>query len=1278
MGILPEINRAWVAADNKLHLWCYEPPQNDTEVFDLKHQILSVALSAPKPGVFTSQVRYILIVATSVEILLYAVMWNDVMNNFYLQPTPYVSSLDDMAMKKVVGSQTGRIFMGGLDGNLYELSYENSASSWISTFIPGAAPVDDGGEVRKCRKISHEGSLLKRFLPIFFAPEELADICIDEVRKLLWKITKSGKLEILFLGADGKQGERIGSGFNVLELAAKKGAIKYDGSFDVINIFVIPVTESKEMHAMVLLRNGVRIYLSLKNTANVYGLPNEKCFCDGQADPFQRHHIPNSLDIAYYREPPSLEAVRKCDPTAPFTSAVAGIGMPALNRPSSLNLHTAYYSHGVLLTAGSASDLNSNSSESSGDRLVGIFHTTATDFANTHEESQREGLCVIGERGLAREGKIHDIKENVAQVHYTEATKLFALFFTSSDSVNSNSGGSALAMGDLGNVGNSSASWKNLFPAWLQQPDPEPINPVMLFSPVIAYQMDNKSQIGITSSDIPHIRPLTEHVTQYLPTIHFSMQRKFLYLTNKGIYRVNKLRPVDYLYRYLAKDRPPYDMTLAFLNNFDPDVATTMCLAIVCGVPCDAGLSRSLDPTYPTPHTQLKRIKETAMNLAFHARLYEKWKQKPSYGHLNSCVVTLLSRFLMPIWNRPIVRTLQGNTGYAQNVELWTRPMVQSISNPLREIQTVLYNIAGSLLSRRNFVTGGADHVAVAGTAIGANPMQISSTGAFAESGSGGLNSVGGARIVPSGGLQPEETMLISLYHLVSRSIQALYLIDRLYVAKEAYNLRVDWSYLKNVKTFESLVLDRFAHDGMGKLLERIFEDGIKDPKKARILDELNSDLDRYAYAYFSPGNRYIVQFGNLLKEVQKEQESSISTFSRSLRAKEEKCVQLLVSAARYWTSENDVVGGQSTLFRHCESLSMLGEVGFNGIIDVCFAAAEQFGGFKTSSSFRTGSSAAMMRSVAFGAAGQGATSLQDDDTRDRAFLLRDHEKQTGVGGGLAGGGSLDPAVMENARRACYDCLLGFLIMVKHNPGTADDDRATVLFRQLVTRSYQVSEDPLYFGMLCQKLLDEGLIEELMFIPCVNYLKSKGTQSAHEILCRYFEYHELHDDASRYMEELARDGGEGWVGGEKFSLSTRINFLLKALNSANLALRAPSITERARDPMSILQTHLEDLQVSLVIAQCQQNVYDRLILEIPKIAPDKVVTRKTLEEWRDDLGNSLKEADTLIPYADRLGMWEIFLRICHALRHDSEPEKVVRAWRSIIYRYVFALIFMFH
>lgn len=57
---LKHSHRAWITIDNQLYLWDYLNPEQ-CEVFDgLNEIILSVSLSAPKPGIFLDTIKYVI------------------------------------------------------------------------------------------------------------------------------------------------------------------------------------------------------------------------------------------------------------------------------------------------------------------------------------------------------------------------------------------------------------------------------------------------------------------------------------------------------------------------------------------------------------------------------------------------------------------------------------------------------------------------------------------------------------------------------------------------------------------------------------------------------------------------------------------------------------------------------------------------------------------------------------------------------------------------------------------------------------------------------------------------------------------------------------------------------------------------------------------------------------------------------------------------------------------------------------------------------------------
>ena len=112
---------------------------HDVLIYDGLDQIIVTAgLVPPKPGIFVDEVKYVLVLATPVEIVLQGVCFegNNVFGDVILHPiTVLVEGLllivmfaaqtsissDGVNMLKTVGTQNGRILAAGKDGNLYEI-----------------------------------------------------------------------------------------------------------------------------------------------------------------------------------------------------------------------------------------------------------------------------------------------------------------------------------------------------------------------------------------------------------------------------------------------------------------------------------------------------------------------------------------------------------------------------------------------------------------------------------------------------------------------------------------------------------------------------------------------------------------------------------------------------------------------------------------------------------------------------------------------------------------------------------------------------------------------------------------------------------------------------------------------------------------------------------------------------------------------------------------------------------------------------------------------------
>lgn len=90
----------------------------------------------------------------------------------HLQPEPlFHLPSDNVAMLCVEGTPGGRIFLGGKDGALYELTYQ-AREGWFS---------------KRCRLVNHSVSHLSFLIPSFLSFSEEGECCVEgEVRGREW------------------------------------------------------------------------------------------------------------------------------------------------------------------------------------------------------------------------------------------------------------------------------------------------------------------------------------------------------------------------------------------------------------------------------------------------------------------------------------------------------------------------------------------------------------------------------------------------------------------------------------------------------------------------------------------------------------------------------------------------------------------------------------------------------------------------------------------------------------------------------------------------------------------------------------------------------------------------------------------------------------------------------------------------------------------------------------------------------------------------------------
>lgn len=129
MGLFPQIHRAWLTIDSDIYVWTYEETSDIAYYDGLNETILCVGLINPKPGVFHSYIRYLLVLSTAAEIVVLGVTFGPsatgAMDEIQLIADPvFTISTDGSVISTIAGTENGRLFLGTKEGCLYEIAYQ--------------------------------------------------------------------------------------------------------------------------------------------------------------------------------------------------------------------------------------------------------------------------------------------------------------------------------------------------------------------------------------------------------------------------------------------------------------------------------------------------------------------------------------------------------------------------------------------------------------------------------------------------------------------------------------------------------------------------------------------------------------------------------------------------------------------------------------------------------------------------------------------------------------------------------------------------------------------------------------------------------------------------------------------------------------------------------------------------------------------------------------------------------------------------------------------------
>eukprot|EP01133_Synstelium_polycarpum_P009862 gene9862-11525_t len=239
-GLFPEISRAWISIDQTLYLWDYK--DNGGLITNHLSQIITTCgLVNPIKNVFKDSVRKVLVVSTHVEVFLFALSYSSD-DTFDVITTPLVVPTDSVVINEIVGTEEGRIFMGGQDGCLYEIVYSGNSGGWFSSS-------------NKIYKVNHTSSIWDTLWAS--KRSEIIQMVYDSKRQTLYTLSKNSVIQRYGLGPAGNQCHHLRP-LKPLE-AQSAMSVNADNMTTIVSIHTTPHSECA---LVAVLTNGSRLYMT--------------------------------------------------------------------------------------------------------------------------------------------------------------------------------------------------------------------------------------------------------------------------------------------------------------------------------------------------------------------------------------------------------------------------------------------------------------------------------------------------------------------------------------------------------------------------------------------------------------------------------------------------------------------------------------------------------------------------------------------------------------------------------------------------------------------------------------------------------------------------------------------------------------------------------------------------------------------------------------------------------------------------------------------------------
>jgi nuclear pore complex protein Nup155 len=259
---------------------------------------------------------------------------------------------DNVNMSKIVGTNVGRIFLGGLDGSLNEVTYQ----------------AEEGWFTPKCRKLNYTASRIMQFFPSFLQrranSQPIIDLVVDDSRNIMYSLHMDGSIQVVDLGVNGDAFRVVAHKTDIAGDTLRQFPGMFPDSssaaqrdLNIVGIYPISSGESATVHLVAVTKTGVRLYFGTQSNVHYLSRHME----------YDRNRRPESLILYHARFPPKTSGAA---PVAVLSSPSRALALDSSATPEDVS--SACFSSGVLLLA----DTRANS----GEFLVAIGPDTSVIF----------------------------------------------------------------------------------------------------------------------------------------------------------------------------------------------------------------------------------------------------------------------------------------------------------------------------------------------------------------------------------------------------------------------------------------------------------------------------------------------------------------------------------------------------------------------------------------------------------------------------------------------------------------------------------------------------------------------------------------------------------------------------------------------------------------------------------------------------------------------------------------------------------------------------------